>query len=194
VKPILLIDVMDTVVRDPFWDMPGFFGYSFDALWPEVHPTAWVDFELGLIDEPTFLDHFFADGRAYDQAGFMQLVDDGFAWMQGMEELLAELRGAGFALHALSNYPLWWQRIERKLGLSRHLAWSFVSCDTGVRKPDPGAYTGAAEALGVAPGDCLFIDNAGPNCKGAAAVSMPAIKFVGAEPLRTELVARSLLP
>ena len=26
--PVLLLDIMDTVVRDPFWDMPGFFGYA----------------------------------------------------------------------------------------------------------------------------------------------------------------------
>lgn len=50
--PILLFDIMDTIVRDPFYeDVPAFFGMSLKELIDCKHPTAWVEFEKGFIDE-----------------------------------------------------------------------------------------------------------------------------------------------
>lgn len=41
--PVLLLDIMDTVVYDPFFqDMPRFFGITFKELLAAKHPTAWV--------------------------------------------------------------------------------------------------------------------------------------------------------
>lgn len=57
--PILLFDIMDTLVRDPFYeDVPAFFGMSFKELIDCKHPTAWLEFEKGSIDEvkPTVID------------------------------------------------------------------------------------------------------------------------------------------
>ena len=63
-RPIhLLFDVMSTLVYDPFMvDLPAFLGMSFDELLASKHPTAWMEFERGEIDEATYLDKFFADG------------------------------------------------------------------------------------------------------------------------------------
>eukprot|EP00268_Persea_americana_P025646 TRINITY_DN24982_c0_g1_i3.p1 TRINITY_DN24982_c0_g1~~TRINITY_DN24982_c0_g1_i3.p1 ORF type:complete len:104 (+),score=28.59 TRINITY_DN24982_c0_g1_i3:34-312(+) len=50
--PILLFDVMDTLVRDPFYqDVPAFFGMPMKELLETKHPTAWIEFEKGLINE-----------------------------------------------------------------------------------------------------------------------------------------------
>lgn len=50
--PVLLFDIMDTLVRDPFYqDVPAFFGMSLKELIDIKHPTAWIEFEKGLIDE-----------------------------------------------------------------------------------------------------------------------------------------------
>ena len=49
--PVILVDVMDTIVYDPFFtDMPRFFGMSFQQLMREKDPKAWVEFERGEID------------------------------------------------------------------------------------------------------------------------------------------------
>ena len=32
-------------------------------------------------------------------------------------------------MHVISNYPVWYKRIEAKLGVSRHLPWTFISCE-----------------------------------------------------------------
>ena len=54
------------------------------------------------------------------------------------------------------------------------------SSKVGLRKPDPRIYRMMCEALDVAPGACVYLDDLGINCKPAAALGMMAIKFVGA--------------
>ena len=193
-RPILLLDVMDTLVREPFHEvMPRFFGMTSAELIAAKHPTTWVEFEGGEIDEAEFLARFFRDGRAFDHAAFKRTVRDSYGWLPGMEALLEELSAGGYAIHALSNYPPWFRMIEERLGLSRFLEWSFVSCLTGVRKPDPRAFSGAVAALGVAPGECLFVDDRERNCAAARELGLPSVRFTSARELRDELVRRGLL-
>jgi putative hydrolase of the HAD superfamily len=52
------------------------------------------------------------------------------------------------------------------------------SSKVGVRKPDPAIYRMMCDTLGVAPAACLYLDDLGINCKGAAEVGMTAIKVV----------------
>jgi HAD superfamily hydrolase (TIGR01509 family) len=193
-RPVLLFDVMDTLVHEPFYvEVPAFFGMDLEELLEVKHPTAWAEFETGHIDEATLFSTFFEDGRKFDHQELKACMANAYRWMDGMQELLAELRDAGFSMHALSNYPEWYRLIEERLGLSRYIAWSFVSCDTGVRKPDPQAFLVAVRTLGVDPGDCIFVDDREGNCRAARSVGMDAILFRDAGTLRAELVARDLL-
>jgi len=50
------------------------------------------------------------------------------------------------------------------------------SSKAGVRKPDPRIYAMMCEALGLAPAQCVYLDDLGINCKPAAALGMRAIK------------------
>ncbi|GFQ01136.1 hypothetical protein PHJA_002257500 [Phtheirospermum japonicum] len=68
--PILLFDIMDTIVRDPFYhDIPAFFGMSMEELLECKHPAAWIEFEKGLISEMELARTFFKDGRPIDMEG-----------------------------------------------------------------------------------------------------------------------------
>jgi hypothetical protein len=50
--PVLLFDVMGTIVRDPFFEeIPAFFGLSMKELLVVKHPTAWMEFESGQVTE-----------------------------------------------------------------------------------------------------------------------------------------------
>ena len=185
---------MDTLVHEPFHrEMPAFFGLTLEELIAAKHPTVWIEFELGRLEEPEFLRRFFRDGRRYDERAFLACVNDAYRFLPGMEALLAALAGGGHAIHALSNYPVWYRRIEERLGLSRYLRWSFVSCDTGVRKPDAAAFLGAAQVLGEAPEGCLLVDDRAENCAAARASGMEAVQFTTAEALWAELARRGLL-
>jgi HAD superfamily hydrolase (TIGR01509 family) len=192
---IVLWDVMDTLVRDPFREvMPAFFGMTLDELLLAKHPSAWGHFERGQTTEREFLASFFRDGRAYDTAAFIECIRRAYRWVDGMEPLLASMCARGRAMHVLSNYPAWYQWIEERLGVSRYVPWTFVSCRTRVRKPEPEAFLLAARALGVAPGECLLIDDRPQNCDAARAIGMEAIWFRGdAALLRDDLGKRGAL-
>lgn len=181
---------MGTLVRDPFFeDMPAFFGLTLKELITHKHPTAWVEFEHGEIDEDACMAKFFRDARPFDAQAFKEHVARGYQWLPGIEPLLEELAAHGVEMHTLSNYPAWWQLIEERLGLSRYVRWSFVSCHTGVRKPDPEAYLGAARALGRPVSSCVFVDDRKDNVEAAWKVGMPGIVFRDAEQLRADLAA-----
>jgi HAD superfamily hydrolase (TIGR01509 family) len=191
---VVLFDVMDTLVRDPFFhEVADFFGCSLEELLAAKSADAWPEFETGRIDEETYARRAFKDGRDYDHAGMRAVMLDGYAWIEGMEELLTELSGRGVAMHALSNYPEWFRMLDDKLGVSRYVPWTFVSCRTGVRKPSAEAYLGAATALGVEPGRCLFVDDRDGNVSAARAVGMAALRFEDAASLRDELRRLGLL-
>lgn len=187
-RPVLLFDVMGTLVHDPFFaEMPEFFGMTFEELLAAKHPNAWIEFELGQRDQESFLDDFFADGRSFDHQSFVSAVAAAYRWLPGMEALLRDLTAAGCAMHAFSNYPIWYRLIEERLRLSRYLDWSFVSCRTGVRKPAAEAYALVLHELGASGEHCLFIDDRPSNCEAASAHGIRALRFEGADSLRAVL-------
>jgi len=191
---VLLLDVMDTLVHDPFHlEIPRFFGVSLRELLPRLRQGAWVSFEQGELQESEFFAQFFADGQPVDGEGLRAAVRAGYRLLPGVESLLGELHARGVPMHALSNYPRWYELIEDAVRLSRWVEWSFVSCRTGLRKPDPAAYRHACRALGVEPSACVFVDDRETNCAAARAEGMQAVQFTDAAALRTALVARGLL-
>lgn len=194
-KPtVLLLDVMDTLVKDPFFTcLPAFFGSPLEELVKLRSRTAWVEFEKGNIDEDEYHRTAFNDGRPYDGAALRQRMVDGYEWLPGARELLEELKDRGVEMHALSNYPRWFELLDEKLGLSRYLRWTFVSCKTGVRKPDARAYLLPVERLERAPHELLFVDDREKNCAAAREVGLHTHRFTSAELLRATLVEHELL-
>jgi HAD superfamily hydrolase (TIGR01509 family) len=189
--PALLFDVMGTLVYDPFYEaLPAFFGLSLAELIEQKHPTTWVEFELGAIDESTALARMFRDGRGVDRQALRAMLRRTYRFLPGTQKLLGDLRSLGATMHVLSNYPVWYRIIEDELRLSRYLPWSFVSCHTGVRKPAPEAFLGPARQLGRAPAELVLIDDQPDNCAAAAALGLDVIHFVGAAELRSELIRR----
>jgi HAD superfamily hydrolase (TIGR01509 family) len=173
--------------------LPGFFGLTLEQLLEAKHPTAWIEFEEGQISQDEYFRKCFRDGRQVDGEALLHRVMDSYAWLDGMEDLLAELHCRGYDIHVMSNYPVWYQMIERRLRLSRFLSWSFVSCLTGLRKPDAKAYLSAMQSLGVTPKECLLVDDRPLNVEAARAVGMDAILMRGCEELRGEFRERGIL-
>jgi epoxide hydrolase-like predicted phosphatase len=50
-----------------------------------------------------------------------------------------------------------------------------ISGDVGLHKPQPEIFELSCERLGVAPADCIFVDDLRENCAGAEAVGMTAV-------------------
>ena len=56
-----------------------------------------------------------------------------------------------------------------------------ISGDEGIHKPQPEIYELCCERVGLAPSECVFVDDLRENCDGAEAVGMTAVLHRGAE-------------
>lgn len=188
-RPTLLLDVMDTLVVDPAYDVVlSFFEMQRTDFFALKSKTAYDAFERGAIDEEAFRRSYFIDGRDFDLDALKARLCEGYRWVHGIPALLDDLKAAGYPMFALSNYSVWSELIEDKLELSRWVDWRFVSHKTGHRKPEARAYLNAAQSLAVSPQQCLFVDDRDKNVEGARAVGMRAVRFHNAAQLRAELL------
>ncbi|KAJ0014700.1 hypothetical protein Pint_21319 [Pistacia integerrima] len=170
------------------------------------HPTAWLEFEKGLIDEMELARKFFKDGRPFDLEGLKNCMRRGYYYIEGVEELLFDLKQNNYEMHAFTNYPIWYRIIEDKLKISTYLSWTFCSCAIGQlshelvlsyqtmtedvkgkRKPDPDFYLEVVRHLKVDSGDCIFIDDRLKNVEAATEVGIVGLQFKGADFLRRDL-------
>ncbi|HEX4287006.1 MAG TPA: HAD-IA family hydrolase [Terracidiphilus sp.] len=80
-----------------------------------------------------------------------------------------------------------------KFGIRGQLKVAFSSCYLGLRKPGQAIYKRALDILGVPAQRILFIDDRAENASGAEAVGMKAIRFTGADALRSDLTSLGVL-
>lgn len=120
-----------------------------------------------------------------DDAHHVRMVVDpasptffGDAWAANaeMQAFVAEVADAGFATALVSNIvhewiPTWERVIPTDLAFDARI----YSCVLGTRKPEPEIYLHAAEALGVAPAETLFLDDFEAMVDGARSVGMHAV-------------------
>jgi putative hydrolase of the HAD superfamily len=81
----------------------------------------------------------------------------------------------------------------KTFGIRDHLKVAFSSCYLGLRKPGTAIYRRALDILGTPAQRVLFIDDRAENTAGAEAVGMRAIRFTGADALRSELANLGVL-
>lgn len=117
-----------------------------------------------------------ADWRALFRS-IMELVPDEL-FDEDAVALIHDARAAGRRVGVLSNDAY---TIHSPAFFDARPAFSdldaFVDAsDIGVSKPDPDAYLAAAEALGLAAQDVVFLDDAKENVEGARAVGMLGIQ------------------
>lgn len=68
-------------------------------------------------------------------------------------------------------------------GLSDAFDYIFNSAETGIPKPEPGAYLNVVAALGTEPSSVVFVDDYPPNVAGAIEVGLIGHHFVGVDSL-----------
>ena len=191
--PVLLLDVMDCLVHDPFYkEVLDFFGMSLEELFAIKSKRDWMHFEHGWLHEAAMRDAYFVGSARLELEGLRECMSLNYRLLPGIKELLEQLKEQNIEMHDLSNYPVWYRLVEERTQLSRWLKWSFVSCKTQVRKPASEAFLGAARALGRAVKDCIFVDDREKNCEGARATGMRAIHFTDAARLKLALRAEGI--
>jgi HAD superfamily hydrolase (TIGR01509 family) len=116
---------------------------------------------------------FVADYRRRAEASFETDV----VAMPGAAAMLA---GLGLPACIVSNGPL--AKIRQTLrvsGLAAHFGDRLFSAyEVGAWKPDPGLFLHAARAMGMAPEDCVVVDDGAPGIEAARRAGMRALWFV----------------
>lgn len=113
----------------------------------------------------------------------------------GAVRLIADAKAAGLPVGALTNDLTafhdqdWIDRIT----VIREFDVLVDGRRDGVMKPDPAAYLLVAERLGVAPEECVFIDDQPGNLAGAQAVGMRTVHLDPVNPDPGFAHARRLL-
>ena len=130
--------------------------------------------ETGALTEGEFEQKF---GRRLGLKDPEGLIDSMFAGMKpdvAMVAAVKELRGAGLLTGLISNS---WStsHYDREM-LDELFDTAVISAEVGLHKPQPEIYRLAAERLGVAPEECIFVDDLRENCEGAEAVGMTAVR------------------
>lgn len=186
----VLWDVMGTLVHDPFYEeVPAHFSMTLEQLIAAKRPGVWEACERGDMSVGDMERQFFEDGRAFDIEALHATLRNAYRLLPGIASLLERLAAANIEMHVVSNYTAWYTMIEEAVSLSTWMPWSFVSCEMGVRKPDPAFYATVLERLAVPPDTCVFIDDRVANCEGAKAARMHAIRFDSAVSVQTKLAA-----
>ncbi|MBN2044609.1 MAG: HAD family phosphatase [Anaerolineales bacterium] len=109
-------------------------------------------------------------------------------------DLLSEMRGQGYSLHVLSNFSTeTYPRMKSRFGFLDWFDSILLSGDVGMAKPEPEIYQLLLDRIGLAPGQCLFIDDSFANVIAAWDLGIEAVQFVSAEELRLNLVERKLI-
>jgi putative hydrolase of the HAD superfamily len=111
-----------------------------------------------------------------------------------MLEAVRRARAAGIKTGLISN--TWGDGLAYDRALLEELFDAVVlSGEVGLHKPQPEIFHLSAERIGVAPEECVFVDDLRENCEGAEAVGMKAILHRGSAgtlPQLEELLGESL--
>lgn len=159
--------------------------------------TDWVKLDWGTHDEPEAVERMCEGLPARLHPAVHRLVehwDEPIRPIDGMPELVQELKDRGYTLYLLSNASHrqhdYWPRVPGQACFTG----TVISADLGVIKPDAAIYEALYKKFSLKPEECLFIDDNPYNIEGGIRTGMDGIVFYGDTPaLRAELKARHIL-
>jgi putative hydrolase of the HAD superfamily len=158
--------------------------------------NAWAKFERAEIDADTFDELFAAEARAL---GVEIRGKDVLPLLSGdlrpeMVEALRRVKARFKTGCITNNLPA--NSTGSKAGRSLYVAevmalfdYVIESAKIGLRKPDPRIYRLMTDKLGVAPNNCVYLDDLGVNLKPARQMGMKTIKVLSGPQAIEELQA-----
>ena len=168
----------------------------------KIFKAAYVNFksiymDYGKITEDEFVEHVVQGIGPEYRDKIKELIVN---WPQyltpidGMEELVKELKDKGYKIYLLSNAGFnqhdYWERIPA----SKYFDGKVVSCDVGEVKPFEGIYQALYKKFDIKPEESFFIDDLIINVFGANRTGMEGYVFTGSvDDLRAELKRREIL-
>lgn len=110
--------------------------------------------------------------------------------VEGMRELLSQLKQDGYRLYGLSN---WCSKVHQTIAqyeIFNLLEGYIISSEEKVIKPDAEIYHRLFNKFNLKPEECIFADDKYENIEGARRVGMDGILFTDAKQYEKELKKR----
>jgi epoxide hydrolase-like predicted phosphatase len=143
-----------------------------------------IAFEEGSLAEPDF-EQGFAAVLGCEHTGLIDRLFAQVAPDPAMIGAVRAARAAGIRTGLVSNS--WGTRRYDRTLLAELFDGVVISGEIGIRKPAPRIYELGAEAVGAAPGDCVFVDDLPFNLTPAAELGMATVHHVAAASTIPEL-------
>ena len=129
------------------------------------------------------------DGETVVAEGLLRRMFAASVPVPGMYDTIRTLRAAGFSTALLSNS--WGCDEYPRADFPGLFDTVVLSGEVGMRKPEQEIFLHAAATLGLAPAECVFIDDMEANVAAAAGCGMTGLLHTGAQ--RTAAALRGLL-
>lgn len=144
-----------------------------------------ADFERGKLPEEEFEVLFAERLELAEPAGLIRRLFGGLQADVVMQEAVIAFRRAGIRTGMLSNS--WGPQTYDRSRLGELFDVLVVSGEEGIRKPEPEIYALAAERMGMAPEQLVFVDDLRGNLKPARALGMATVHHTEAAATLAEL-------
>ena len=182
----ILFDMGNVLIRfdrDYFIDRLGVAPEDKQLLMREVFLSVeWVQMDRGSIVEEQAVAQICKrlPEHLYDAAEkLVAMWDRPILPIDGMYELIEELKNAGYGIYLLSNASLRQHEYWPRIPASRFFDGTIISADEGVMKPDAEYYLRALNRFGLKADECFFVDDVPSNIEGALYCGIPGAIFRG---------------
>jgi putative hydrolase of the HAD superfamily len=99
-------------------------------------------------------------------------------------------RAQGISTAILSDQTNWLDEVEARTPFYRHFDFVFNSYRMKKGKRDPSVFGDVLSAMGLRPGEALFVDDKEGNVRRAAEIGLEALRFKDAADLRKRISRR----
>jgi putative hydrolase of the HAD superfamily len=131
-----------------------------------------IELETGKLPEEEFEPRF-AEVLGVGHAGLIDRLFAGSAPDHAMVQAIAKAREQAVRTGLISNS--WGTRRYDRQQLSELFDGIVISGEVGIRKPAPEIYEMGAEAIGLSPASCVFVDDLPFNLPPAAELGMATV-------------------
>lgn len=182
--------VTDVPLQKIARDLSAKSSLSADQLHSHLYPTPhWTALTSGRISEDDYWNRFLEETKLnIDINELKRIVRSELRPLKDNTAVIPLLKDA-YKLAALSNHAREWSEfMQREFDFFGYFDEIIISCDVGLRKPDPRIYQLALDRIGSKPEECLFVDDKKRNTDAAGLLGMKTLTLQRTASLRDELL------